>query len=630
MMGIVFPTLQLRERLLGGIKRLLQLAGKRNEAVAVVFGVSPERCYQAVHYLKRAAPDIPVWLFSTAEPSAETVLSCELVVVDRHAFRLLVTAEKRLWRRWVVLGMATWAGEQRRWPMKIAPLLIPPFRALLMNEHQDVFRGTPRMVGLHLWRRGYDCVHSGWHRAQDLTRGGGLFLIALWVHTQRVTWFFLLRMMGHVRRGVRDPLHSRWNQIQDLGRGVAILLLVILSRKSAVFARFVFARTHAAKAHTVNCVAGSGTGVARFEYRHLHVDWKELSRIAQLSDCRWILLEETGAHSRIDDMFSLFEDGRTFAVSRQVEYDVCTPKLFARAPVRALQPGEACQVLAPASRTVLVDREKLLALGLVETCYPGAGWLVLFWKAAAAGFRSYSVGGDTEPKMLSDSPVQDSEFVTRILSDPTLTVLAPRGPDLSRGDVSFGMGRARPLRKRPRVLVISPYLPYPLSHGGAVRMYNLCSALSNRVDFILAAFREKNDKVDYAKLQEVFCEVYVVDKGEQERKNHGLPKGVQEYQSSSMRALIAELCSEKEVDLLQVEYSYLAPYRYAAPDVPAVLVEHDLTFMLHRQFAETENTRAARRDYKRWLAFESRWLRSYDGVWTMSEQDRADAVAAGG
>ena len=61
------------------------------------------------------------------------------------------------------------------------------------------------------------------------------------------------------------------------------------------------------------------------------------------------------------------------------------------------------------------------------------------------------------------------------------------------------------------MLVVSPYLPYPLSHGGAVRIYNLCRALGSRMDFVLACFREKTDAVDYAKLHEVFREVYVVD-----------------------------------------------------------------------------------------------------------------------
>src|SRR5947209_2860484 len=42
---------------------------------------------------------------------------------------------------------------------------------------------------------------------------------------------------------------------------------------------------------------------------------------------------------------------------------------------------------------------------------------------------------------------------------------------LTRGDVAVFPGRAR--SGKPMVLIVSPYAPFPLSHGGAVRMFNL-------------------------------------------------------------------------------------------------------------------------------------------------------------
>src|SRR5262249_47657605 len=191
-----------------------------------------------------------------------------------------------------------------------------------------------------------------------------------------------------------------------------------------------------------------------------------------------------------------------FAVSRQVDYRDWKPSLFATAPFRRLQPGEAGQTLAPVSDTMLVDREKLLALGIPQTAVPGAAWYLVFWKAAAAGWRSYSVGGSGEVPLAPDWPYEEAEFVTRILSDPSLRALAPAEPNLARGNIAFAIGRARPA-SRKRVLVVSPYLPYPLSHGGAVRIYNLCRALQPRVDFLLACFREKNDTTNYDKLHDV-------------------------------------------------------------------------------------------------------------------------------
>jgi glycosyltransferase involved in cell wall biosynthesis len=96
-----------------------------------------------------------------------------------------------------------------------------------------------------------------------------------------------------------------------------------------------------------------------------------------------------------------------------------------------------------------------------------------------------------------------------------------------------------------------------------------------------------------------------------------------------LRALVAELGREWKPDLLQVEYTHMAAFRDALPDVPAILVEHDLTFTLYRQLAQARPSRAARAEYQRWLDFERRWLNAYDAVWTVSREDRETAVLEG-
>ena len=73
----------------------------------------------------------------------------------------------------------------------------------------------------------------------------------------------------------------------------------------------------------------------------------------------------------------------------------------------------------------------------------------------------------------------------------------------------------------------------------------------------------------------------------------------------------------------------MAEYRECAPGVPAVLVEHDLTFSLYRQLAQQDPGEAAQREYRAWLAFERRWLRDFDGVWTVSDADRETAILEG-
>jgi glycosyltransferase involved in cell wall biosynthesis len=567
------------------MKAWLAFAGKGERKVAAVFGVAPQSCDRAVRYLRAQVPHIPVWLFTTRPPLDETAALCERVVVESDSMALLVAAQKELWPRWVTLSVACWTGEHGAWPVKLAPLLVPPFRALFMNELADYFPGTPRLIATHAARR------------------------------------------------VRDAAVWLWNRLRDVNRGLWLLLFAGIAQWSSPISRRAFRRRHGTEPLALPLPERGGAGGSACPLTYVGRRWdrREFERQIRDSNARYILLQQDGCCDDLLDLLPLFDDPRTFAVSRQPAYRLWHPGVFATAPFRQLQPGTASRTLAPVAPATLIDREKLLALGgIPETVVPGSALLLLFWKAAAAGWISYSGGGMKPLEECVDWPYEEAEFVVRVLSDAGLKRLGPRDPDLARGSISFQLRPpARFTPGRPRVLVVSPYLPYPLSHGGAVRIYNLCRALADRVDLILATFREKDDHVEFDKLHEVFREVYVVDIDEKLSKDETLPRQVRGHVSASMRALIAQLCRDRAVDVLQIEFTHLAAFREAAPDVPAILVEHDLTFTLYRQLAEREQTAAARAEYERWHRFERHWLTRYDGVWTMSDDDNARALDEG-
>ncbi len=235
---------------------------------------------------------------------------------------------------------------------------------------------------------------------------------------------------------------------------------------------------------------------------------------------RWILwLERPEAAVGLEDLLAAVEQPKEqwggFAASGQIHFRAWQRALMPTAPFRALAPGEASRVLAPLSGAILVDREKLLALGVPRCGLAGAAWSLLFLKAAAAGWRSYSVGQLQPANQQPEMPLQEASVFLRVASAGRMRPLAPAEPELARGNIAFAPALQSRYRagSRPKVLVVSPFLPYPLSHGGAVRIYNLCRALSDRVDFILAAMRESHEAVDYPKLHEVFRQVHVVDPG---------------------------------------------------------------------------------------------------------------------
>jgi polysaccharide biosynthesis protein PslH len=174
----------------------------------------------------------------------------------------------------------------------------------------------------------------------------------------------------------------------------------------------------------------------------------------------------------------------------------------------------------------------------------------------------------------------------------------------------------RPLAQRRRKIgVLSPYFPYPLSHGGAVRIFHLLREMAEEFDIFLFAFRDRETDADFKPVLEHCARVVLVGKSRyrEPRWSTLAPPEVHEFHSSVMFSAIHRIRSEYQIEALQVEYTMLAPY---AGDV---LVEHDVTFELYRQVLES--TRRGWWDYWRWRRFEKKWAARYRRVAVMSEQD---------
>lgn len=173
-------------------------------------------------------------------------------------------------------------------------------------------------------------------------------------------------------------------------------------------------------------------------------------------------------------------------------------------------------------------------------------------------------------------------------------------------------GRARrPGRKS--IAVLTPYFPYPLSHGGAVRMFNLLRETAREFDVILYAFTEA-PVTEPGPVLEFCSRVYLVEKPRyrEPRWSTVVPPEVGEYLSPAMRAL----WRARQADVAQVEYTYLAPYG------GDILVEHDVTFDLYAQIRARRKTFRAWWDWWRWRRFEMRAVKGFRSVVVMSQKDR--------
>ncbi len=192
--------------------------------------------------------------------------------------------------------------------------------------------------------------------------------------------------------------------------------------------------------------------------------------------------------------------------------------------------------------------------------------------------------------------------------------------DLTDGSVAVFPGR-KPSSK-PVVMIVSPYLPFPLAHGAAVRIYNLMRRAARDFDLVLVSFVEEARPAP-AELREICVEIVTVRRpGTHALPSTPRPDTVEEFDSPAFHAALRHTIAKWNPGVVQLEFTQMA--QYAADCAPArtILVEHDITYDLFAQMLVREEDWETRRQYERWLNFEKDAWRRVDQVVVMSEKDR--------
>jgi GT2 family glycosyltransferase/glycosyltransferase involved in cell wall biosynthesis len=342
-------------------------------------------------------------------------------------------------------------------------------------------------------------------------------------------------------------------------------------------------------------------------------------------------------------------------------------------PVRCEEPlpGEDLTwVLYGSGGCTLYDAAKLRALGGVDEAYAPAyvedldlgyrawqrGWPSVFVAGAAVEHRHRATTarfyGEEELERILEinylkflaRAIRDGRLFRRLWST-ALRRLKLRHPELLRPACAIALGGARPTcaveeesilalnsgavavfpgrapSGKPRVLIASPYLPFPLSHGGAVRIYNLMRRAAADFDQILVAFTGELAPPP-AELLEFCTEVILVHHaGSHSPPSTGRPEVVEEYDSPAFHAVLRQTVRKWRPAIAQLEFTQLA--QYAADCAPArtLLVEHDITFDLHEQLLRLDESWDLRRQLGLWRRFETEAWHGVDCVVTMSERD---------
>jgi GT2 family glycosyltransferase/glycosyltransferase involved in cell wall biosynthesis len=234
---------------------------------------------------------------------------------------------------------------------------------------------------------------------------------------------------------------------------------------------------------------------------------------------------------------------------------------------------------------------------------------------AALRFASWA------PLLIGRAPLVGAEQGREGFPLPESAVLS-----LCSGDVAVfpGCASLHPVT----VLVVCPYVPFPLSHGGAVRIYNLMRRASAHFRLVLVAFSGRLETPP-RELSGICAEIVLVRRaGSHLLPRSARPDEVEQHDSPAFRAALAQTVRKHRPAIAQLEMTQMAQYAADCAGSATVLVEHDITLDLYEQLLADREDWDVRRQYERWKRFETGAWRSVDRVVTMSEKDRR-AVAGG-
>lgn len=146
-----------------------------------------------------------------------------------------------------------------------------------------------------------------------------------------------------------------------------------------------------------------------------------------------------------------------------------------------------------------------------------------------------------------------------------------------------------------KILMFTPYVPYPPNSGGQTRTFNLIKNLSKKHEITSFSFlRADQPKPDLTELRKYCRKVEIFGRKKAWASPEKLlvtafspfPYLVNMYRSSRVTdAISTELTTEK-YDLIHVETYYIMP-NIAATPVPVLLAEQTIEYLVYQHFTET-------------------------------------------
>ena len=567
--------------------------------------------------------------------------------------------------------------------MRLLALLLAPVGFLAFNEQLDSFMLRPRClrtIARHLWWRTKNFLR--WQRRRDWPMWWmySQAMVAGWVAALQKAATRPVEIPGNeaeAAEGISVVIPSR-NGAELLARllpglleelqGFAAEIIVVDNGSDE---RWEHPAVHVERSQQpLSFAAAVNRGIQRARYRYICL----LNNDMVLEPGFFAPLRET--FDLVPNLFCataqiLFPPGVRREETGKANYGQDAPTDF---PVRCDLPipGEDLSyVLYGSGGCSLYDAGKLRNLGDVSECYAPAyvedldlgyrawrcGWPTVFVAGARVEHRHRATTSRyfSEAELALVLETNYLRFLGRAVASPrvflrlwkqaidrlqmldarpalTFARQAPRLMERTAGDeaedliLALGSGEIAVFPGRARqaagtILVASPYLPYPLSHGGAVRIYNLMRHAARAHSLVLVAFTDHLETPP-RELLEICAEIVLVKRA----GTHALPSTprpdvVEEFDSPAFHAALRQTTRKWRPAIAQLEFTQMAQYAGDCAPAKTILVEHDITFDLYEQLARTSADWETRRQLQRWREFETRAWAKVHRVVTMSVKD---------
>ncbi|MFI5205321.1 MAG: glycosyltransferase family 4 protein [Candidatus Paceibacterales bacterium] len=153
-----------------------------------------------------------------------------------------------------------------------------------------------------------------------------------------------------------------------------------------------------------------------------------------------------------------------------------------------------------------------------------------------------------------------------------------------------------------KILMLTPYLPYPPSSGGQHRSINLIKKLSKKHEITLCSLIKYEEDKKYVRDLEPYCKkVYVFKRPEKpwtlvnilKTGFSSLPFLVIRNFSPTEKKALPKIIEEGNFDIIHAETFYVCPH-IPETKIPIVLVDQTIEFQVYQHFVETFKIRPLR------------------------------------